>query len=646
MIKLDSLSFQKGDKQLLELADLTIHAGWRVGLIGDNGSGKTSFLGLLKNPSLADEGLCRLPKDWVISHLEQEVLEQSRVALDYVLDGHTIYRDIETRIQQAQNDLEQDNNHTQLAELLGHYEAMGGYQVASQAAILLSGLGFSESDQQRPMSDFSGGWRIRLNLAKALMCPSDLLLLDEPTNHLDLDSILWLEKWLRSYTGTLLIISHDREFLDQSVDHVVHFNQKKLDVYKGNYSQFEVERSKNAQLQQAQYEKQQTQIAHMEDFVRRFKAKASKAKQAQSRVKALEKMEKILPAHIASPFTFDFFNHEQLPDSLVRLEKVRLGYDNTTVLDHVELELGPESRLGVLGLNGAGKSTLLKGLIGEQALLSGERSINEKMRLGYFSQHQLEALDLQASPMIHVFRLAASLAVNITEQEVRNFLGGFGFHGDRVNETIQHFSGGEKSRLSLALICWTRPNLLILDEPTNHLDMEMRHALTLALQNFNGALVVVSHDRHLIRCTTDSLVLLNNGRVENFEGDIDNYSSYLDKEPSEELSNISEASRADANDLVSKKERKRSEAELRAKLSPFKQALKKLEQSMSKLTEEKQSIEDKLADSQMYDEENKQQLKSLLLKQSQLKQSLIQDEEKWLELSDELETLMQEKNHD
>jgi ATP-binding cassette subfamily F protein 3 len=361
------------------------------------------------------------------------------------------------------------------------------------------------------------------------MCPSDLLLLDEPTNHLDLDSILWLEKWLKSYQGTLVVVSHDREFLDQCVQQVVEIENKKLTSYKGNYSIYEVEKANAQVLQQAQFEKQQKQIAHMEDFVRRFKAKATKAKQAQSRVKALERMERILPAHSKSPFSFEFFNAEGLPNCLMRLDHADLGYGKEKVINQVNIELSPESRIGILGLNGSGKSTLLKSLVGDLELISGEHFVNEKTRLGYFSQHQLEALDLNATPLVHINRLAKSLGEYTTEQKARTFLGSFGFHGDRVHENIAHFSGGEKSRLALSLICWTKPNILILDEPTNHLDMEMRHALTMALQKFNGALIVVSHDRHLIRCTTDELYLVHQGNCSVYEGDIDNYSINLDK---------------------------------------------------------------------------------------------------------------------
>jgi len=637
MIKLESLSLQKGHKQLLESVDLTLHAGWRVGLIGENGSGKTSFFGLLQNPTIADDGICLIPKDWVISHLEQEVLDTDTIALDYVLDGHQIYRKIEKEIIKAQ---ENELTH-QLANLFTEFDSLGGYQVKSQAATLLSGLGFSEEQQQQPLSSFSGGWRIRLNLAKALMCPSDLLLLDEPTNHLDLDSILWLENWLKQYQGTLVIVSHDREFLDQSVQYIVHFNNKKLELYKGNYSQFELQKSSNEILQQAQFEKQQKQISHMEDFIRRFKAKATKAKQAQSRVKALEKIERILPAHSKSPFTFQFFNHETLPNSLVRLEKSDMGYGQQCILKSVELEISPETRLGILGLNGSGKSTLLKSLMGDQALLAGERVINEKTRLGYFSQHQLEALDLKANSITQVLRLSESRGESVTEQQIRTFLGSFGFHGDRVFEVIEHFSGGEKSRLALALICWTKPNLLILDEPTNHLDMEMRHALTLALQNFNGALVVVSHDRHLIRCTTDELYLINNGRCEPFDGDIDNYSSFLDKE--EYVDNTSSSDNVDQNvDSISKKDRKRIEAEQRAKISPLKKQLSDLEKLLERLQCEKLELEALLTNSEIYEEKNKDKLKNLLLRQSAVVNEIENNEEQWLEISDRMEILLKE----
>lgn len=635
MIEFESLSLQKGHKVLLDEVDLRIHAGWRVGLVGENGSGKSTLFSLLQNPMSADEGHCRIPDNWVISHLQQEVPDSERTALEYVIDGHVAFRNLEKQILQA----EQAHDDVALAHLHDEFASMNGYVVSSQAATLLSGLGFSEVDQKKALCDFSGGWRIRLNLAQALMCPSDLLLLDEPTNHLDLDSILWLEKWLKSYTGTLLIVSHDREFLDQSVQYIVEIENKKLTSYKGNYSQYEVEKANAQVLQQAQFEKQQKQIAHMEDFVRRFKAKASKAKQAQSRMKALERMERILPAHSKSQFSFEFSNAEGLPNCLLRLDQADLGYGKEGILSQVNIELIPESRVGILGLNGSGKSTLLKTLVGELPLLAGERFLNEKTRLGYFSQHQLEALDLNVSPLVHVNRLAKELGEDTTEQEARNFLGGFGFHGDRVNETIAHFSGGEKSRLALALICWKKPNILILDEPTNHLDMEMRHALTLALQAFNGALIVVSHDRYLIRCTTEELFLVHEGKCEAYEGDIDNYSLYIDQLNKD--SETREESQPSTQSVSAKdrKEQKRLEAERRAKLSPIKKEISKLEVNIGKLSSEKGRLEERLASPEIYEEANKIELEQALLRQREIQQSLSEQEERWLVLNDELERL-------
>ncbi len=636
MIELESLSLQKGHKVLLNEVNLRVHAGWRVGLVGENGSGKTTLFSLLKNPALADSGYCRIPRDWVVSHLEQEVADTERSALDYVIDGHFVFRELEKKIQQA----EQNNEHNRLAHLHDEYASINGYVVNSDAASLLSGLGFSQADQSKAMSSFSGGWRIRLNLAKALMCPSDLLLLDEPTNHLDLDSILWLEKWLKTYQGTLVIVSHDREFLDQCVQQIVEIENQKLTSYKGNYSQYEVEKANAQVLQQAQFEKQQKQIAHMEDFVRRFKAKASKAKQAQSRMKALERMERILPAHSKSLFTFEFFNAEGLPNCLMRLDQADLGYGQQKIILNVNIELTPESRVGILGLNGSGKSTLLKSLVGDLTLLEGERFVNEKTRIGYFSQHQLEALDLTTSPLVHVNRLAKSLGENVTEQKARTFLGSFGFIGDRVFENIAHFSGGEKSRLALALICWTKPNILILDEPTNHLDMEMRHALSMALQKFNGALIVVSHDRHLIRCTTDELYLVHQGRCTVYEGDIDNYSLTLDK-PDVEIEELPDTAK---NDHVrpgagEKKELKRIAAENRAKLSPLRKEVEKLDKLIVKLSEEKAALEGMLANPEMYTDSQKAELKTALARQQEIHRALEGNEERWLVLSDQIEFL-------
>lgn len=644
MIKLSALSFQKGSKVLLNDSELSIFPSWKVGLIGENGAGKSSLFELLQHPELADSGDCKLPKGWQIAHLKQEVQAEAKKAIEYVIDGHQVYRKLQAQIELA----EAENDMHKLSQLHANMDEIHAYQIETQAATLLSGLGFTNQQQQKNVNEFSGGWRIRLNLAQTLMMPSDLLLLDEPTNHLDLDSILWLENFLSRYSGTMIIISHDREFLDNCVEYIVHIKNQSLETYTGNYSQFELQVAEREAQQASQFEKQQKQIEHMESFIRRFKAKATKAKQAQSRVKALERMELILPAHQHSAFQFQFYNHEKLPNSLIRLSEANLGYkhqstEDTLILKNVNLELTPDSRIGIIGLNGSGKSTLLKSLIGDSPCLTGEHFQHEHCDIGYFSQHQLEALDLEASPLTHLIRLSP----RTPESEMRKFLGSFGFHGDDVKEKITHFSGGEKSRLALSLICWKKPNVLILDEPTNHLDIEMRHALNLALQAFSGALILVSHDRHLVRCTTNDLFLINDGKCELFNGDIDHYTEYLSK-GSDETPNkeSSSASTNTENSKEQKKEQKKREAELRAKSSPLKKKLKSIENDLARLQTKNDTFETLLSDNTLYDTENKNKLKTLLLDQSTVKADIDLKEEAWLDISDQIEVLLNEANQD
>ncbi|MCP4534880.1 MAG: ATP-binding cassette domain-containing protein, partial [Delftia sp.] len=506
MISIDSLTLQRGPLRLLEHANLTLHAGQKVGLLGTNGAGKSSLFALLRGQIEPDAGSCSIPADWRIAHMQQEVSALERNAVDYVLDGDQRLRDIQQRLATA----EQQEQAEALGALYAELDSHGGFSADSRARTLLAGLGFSSEQCERRVGDFSGGWRMRLNLAQALMCPSDLLLLDEPTNHLDLDAILWLEDWLRSYPGTLLLISHDRDFLDAVVEHIVHFENRALHLYRGGFSQFERTRAERLAQQQSAFEKQQAQREHMQSYIARFRAKASKAKQAQSRLKALERMEALSPAHIDSPFSFSFREAANQSMPLLDLHQGTLGYDGNAILEQVKLQLAPGARIGLLGPNGAGKSTLIKSLAGSLPLIGGELKTGEHLAIGYFAQHQLDSLDPKASPLLHLARLAPEER----DQMLRNFLGGFDFKGDRIEEPVLNFSGGEKARLALALIAWQRPNLLLLDEPTNHLDMEMRHALTVALQAFEGAMLLVSHDRALIRDTTDELWLVADGRVQ------------------------------------------------------------------------------------------------------------------------------------
>lgn len=624
MIELINLSLQRGGKALLEEASLRVNPGEHMALVGANGSGKSSLFKLLCNELSYDSGDLQMPAQWQIAQMRQEVEASDRPAIEYVIDGHQHYRRIEA-------DIEACNDDHRLAELLAEMELIHAYQIRSDAEQLLQGLGFALTEVDKPVSDFSGGWRIRLNLAQALMCPSDLLLLDEPTNHLDLDASLWLEQWLRRYEGTLLLISHDRDFIDACCDFVVHLEHHQLHRYRGNYSAFERQRAERLAQQQQAYEKQQAERAHMEDFVRRFRAKASKAKQAQSRLKALERMSEIAPAHVDSPFHFRFYAPSQYSDPLLGLSNAALGYSEP-LLNKVNLSIHPGSRIGLLGANGAGKSTLMKSLAGTLAPLSGQRHSGEHLHMGYFHQHQLESLDLNASPLLQFQRLRP----DAREQDIRNFLGGFNFKGERAEGSCLHFSGGEKARLALAIIVWQRPNVLLLDEPTNHLDLEMCHALTSALQEFEGAVIVVSHDRHLLRNTVDELLLVDNGSVSPFDGSLDDYRQWLLSRNRELGDKPQSASTAP---VVDKKKARQDAAAKRAKLAPLNNEIKKLERTLQKVAEQLQAIEAQLADTSLYDEANKQQLKTLLAEQARLQTENNTAEEAWLELQEQLEAL-------
>ncbi len=519
MIVFSALQIRRGVHVLLDNATATINPGQKVGLVGKNGCGKSTLLALLKNEISADAGSFNYPGNWSLAWVNQETPALDIPAIEYVIDGDREFRQLESELAHAN---EIDDGHA-IATLHGKLDAVQAWTIQSRAASLLDGLGFTQEQLQRPVSDFSGGWRMRLNLAQALICRSDLLLLDEPTNHLDLDAVIWLERWLKSYTGTLILISHDRDFLDPVVDKILHIEQQSIFEYTGNYSSFEIQRATKLSQQQSMFENQQLKVAHLQSFIERFKAKATKAKQAQSRIKMLERMELIAPAHVDNPFTFSFRAPENLPNPLLKMEKVSAGYGDRKILNSIKLNLVPGSRIGLLGRNGAGKSTLIKLLAGELAPLQGDIGLAKGIKLGYFAQHQLEFLRADESPIQHLVRLAPK----VLEQQLRDYLGGFGFQGDKVSEETRRFSGGEKARLVLALIVWQRPNLLLLDEPTNHLDLDMRQALTEALIDFEGALVVVSHDRHLLRSTTDDLYLVHDGKVEAFEGDLEDYQQWL-----------------------------------------------------------------------------------------------------------------------
>ncbi|RON03862.1 ATP-binding cassette domain-containing protein [Pseudomonas brassicacearum] len=631
MIRLQNLTLQRGPQRLLEDAELTLHAGHKAGLIGANGAGKSSLFALIRGELHPDSGDCFLPADWRIAHMRQEIETLERLAVDYVLDG-------DLRLREVQRDLaaaEAAHDGAAQARLHAELDSADGYTADARARKLLAGLGFTNEQMDRQVGDFSGGWRMRLNLAQALMCPSDLLLLDEPTNHLDLDAIIWLEEWLKSYPGTLLLISHDRDFLDAVVDHVAHVDQRKITLYRGGYSAFERARAERLAQQQQAYEKQQAQRAHMESYIARFKAQATKARQAQSRIKALERMEELSAAHVDSPFDFVFRESVKISSPLIDLSDARLGYGERAVLEKVELQLIPGARIGLLGPNGAGKSTLIKNLAGELEPLSGRLTRGENTVVGYFAQHQLDSLDSKASPLLHLQRLAPTER----EQTLRDFLGGFDFRGARIDEPVLNFSGGEKARLALALIAWGRPNLLLLDEPTNHLDLEMRLALTMALQEFSGAVLVVSHDRHLLKSTTDNFYLVADGKVEEFDGDLEDYARWLvDYRQRNAPVNNSPVN----PDKTDKKAQRQAAAALRQQLAPHKREADKLEAELGKLHEKLAKIETSLGDSAVYEAARKDELRDLLAEQAKLKVREAELEETWMEALELLESMQAE----
>ncbi|MEE4378946.1 MAG: ATP-binding cassette domain-containing protein [Candidatus Competibacteraceae bacterium] len=629
MLTLRQLSLQRGGKPLLEDVSLQVYPGQKVGVVGANGSGKSTLFALLQDQVQQDSGDLNLPAGWRIAQVAQETPALRIAAIDFVLDGDSELRRVEAELHAA----EAGNDGVQLAELHARLDALDGYSAQARAAKLLAGLGFTATQLEQAVAEFSGGWRERLNLARALMARSDLLLLDEPTNHLDLDAVLWLEQWLRSYSGTLLLISHDRDFLDNVVDNIAHLENRQIRLYSGNYSAFEAQRAARLALQQATYTKQQREIAHLQGFVDRFRAKATKAKQAQSRLKALERMEKIAPAHVDSPFQFGFKPPEKLPHPLLSIEQAAAGYADRNIFQQATLTISPGTRLGLLGPNGAGKSTLIKLLAGMLPLAAGQRQEGQGLVIGYFAQHQLEQLRPDWTPLQHLQKQDSQ----VSDQVARDFLGGFGFRGDQATALVEPFSGGEKARLVLALLVWQRPNLLLLDEPTNHLDLEMRLALTLALQEYLGALMVVSHDRHLLRTTTDEFILVAAGQITPFSGDLDDYRDWLNQRPDQDFD------KSPPKDTATRQEQKRQAAQRRQQLSakrrPLEQQLRALEKQIERLSVDKTTIEASLADPHIYDDAHKVKLKELLLRQGRNEQELEKLEEDWLNLQEALEAM-------
>lgn len=620
---------------MLENTGATLLPGRRVAVVGANGAGKSSLFSLILGELAPDAGEIQMPGGWRIAHMEQEVAASDRNALDFVLDGHAELRRLEARLARA----ESAGDDQVLARIHGELDLIRAWDAPRQAEALLRGLGFDQGAGSRAVNSFSGGWRIRLNLARTLMMPSDLLLLDEPTNHLDLDACYWLEDWLAAYPGTLLFISHDRDFMDRVATDVLHFDQRRLLLYSGNYSAFERQRRERLAQQQAQYRAQQERIAEIQRFVARFRAKATKARQAQSRLKALERMEEIAPAHVDSPFHFRFPVADKVSSPLLGIRDGAVGYGNLPVLQGLNFSLLPGSRIGLLGPNGAGKSTLIAAMLGERPLLGGERLCGENLVTGHFAQHQLESLDLDASPALHLQRLSP----RASDQQIRDFLGGFGFHGDEALGSIRHFSGGEKARLALAIIAWQRPNLLLLDEPTNHLDLEMRQALTLALQSFEGAVVIVSHDRHLLRNTVDEFWRVSDGRVAPFDGDLDDYHRWLSERqarpgPAWEARR-EEVTPGGSESADERKARKRAEAERRRRLAPYRRRLELLEARLDQLQAEMATIDRDLADAALYEAGAQDRLQNLLQRQGRCRRALEEAEAEWLEVGERLETL-------
>ena len=629
MISFANISLMRGPQLLIQDASLSFGEGQRIGVIGRNGSGKSSLFKALCGELGLDKGEIKMPAGLRLSSMAQETPGSERSALDFVIDAHSEYRELEQQLAAA----EQRHDDHALARLHGEIEAIDGYDIQYRAERLLSGLGFHTDQFARAVSTFSGGWRVRLNLAAALMCPSDLLLLDEPTNHLDLEATVWLEQWLQRYEGTLMMISHDRAFLDATITQVISFELGTLHLYKGNYSAYEKLRAEKLALQQAMYEKQRRRQAEIEDFVRRFRAKASKARQAQSRLKELDRMQEIAPAHVDSPFQFRFPELEQLPDFLMHVEKLAIGFD-APLSENINLAIRSESRIGLLGYNGSGKSTLLKTLAGKLPALAGELNAARKLRIGYYAQHQVDELPMQATPVEAILAVCENKNA-VSEQAIRDYLGGFDFRGARVDEPITNFSGGEKARLALARVTWQKPNLLLMDEPTNHLDLEMVHALTIALQEFEGAIIIVSHDRHLLMNTVDEFYSIHRGKFEEFKGTLADYESWL-RNNSEDGSEKSASATAEPEKLDKKRQRQLAAAK-REEVAPLRKLVKQCEQQMEKLQRELARIEEALTDEGLYDESRKTELTKLLQEQGKYRSELQEAEEQWLAAQERLE---------
>ena len=620
MLSFNNLELVLGGKTLFDDVSLTIHHQQKVGLVGANGTGKTSLFKVIKNEIEVDQSSVNFPSDLRISYLAQEVPGSDEISLDYVLSGDHKLIEIQKEIELA----EREEKYDLLAELYETYSSLDGYSAKSKAEQLMVGLGFKSEDFTKSLKDFSGGWRVRLNLAKTLMQPSDLMLLDEPTNHLDLDAILWLSNWIKSFPGALILISHDREFLDDCVSYIAHLYHQSIELYSGNYSQFEILRAAKMAEIQSNFIKQQKEVAHMQSFINRFKAKATKARQAQSRVKALEKMELIAPAHIDSPFNFTISETEKISNPLISLSQSNLGYKEV-ILSSIDLTICPGDRIGLLGPNGAGKSTLIKSIVGSIPILNGNREVGTNFRVGYFSQHQVDDLDLSISAFIHIQRLDETK----TEKQIRTYLGGFNFKGDKVKDPIHLFSGGEKARLAFAIISYQKPNILLMDEPTNHLDMEMRHALTIALQTFKGAILLISHDRHLLNSSVDSFYLVDNGKVDIFNGDLNDYKNYILDINSVELRESKKKKNKEPNEI---KDNTQAIKSLNIEIS-------KLEKRLIRLNNKLDEANLKLADPDLYNDSSNDDLQDLIRNQLELSNEVELVDTEWMDRVSKLDSL-------
>jgi ATP-binding cassette subfamily F protein 3 len=642
MLRISDLTLRRGVRVLFEGASINVHPGQKVGLVGPNGSGKTSLFALVRDELHADTGDVSLPPRWVLSHVAQETPALEQPALEFVLDGDVELREIEAAIALGTDPGSAALGSVpgvDLAHLHADYEEIGGYQARARAQTMLSGLGFDEAAQSQHVARFSGGWRMRLNLARALMRRADLLLLDEPTNHLDLDAVMWLEDWLKAFPGAVVLITHDREFLDMVATEIVHVENRKLNAYSGNYSAFEAQRAARLALTQAAYEKQQKTIAHLEAFITRFRAKATKARQAQSRIRALEKLERIAAAHVDTPFTFEFRAPAEKPRQLFALEEATVGYPGKPVVEGIDWSVLPGDAIGLLGPNGAGKSTLLKSVVGQLPLLAGELHRAQGLRVGYFAQHQVDQLRIEETPLWHLEKLAPGER----EQALRDFLGGFDIRGDQAAQRVASFSGGEKARLALALIVWQRPNLLLLDEPTNHLDIEMRESLAQALVDFEGGLIVVAHDRHLLSAATDQWMLVADGRLAPFEGDLDDYKQWSRQYHARASSGHS---RGGGSPIApSRRDERRAEAAARQREAqarkPFEKKLAAIEGELATLGEESRVTEAWLSSSEAYEEPNREKLQEVLRRRGELATQIAKLEEDWLWNQAQMETAVQ-----